>query len=108
MFQNIIGRTGFKIAEDKVHFCLRDGPQVVTGLIVNDRMRPSQEFIQELKRDIRDCLEFGPCTVADEKGLTLVKLKLRLNGRICHLANSDRVIAKILRGRMCGINWHRD
>ena len=81
--------------------------QVVTGIVVNDRMRPSAEFIQQLKGDVRDCWpdEAGAETVAANYGLTIAQLRNRLFGRISHLKQFDGRLARKIRGLMAKIVW---
>lgn len=85
----------------------RSEPQIVTGLIVNDKLRPSTEFIQQLKRDIRDCWsdEMGPEVVAANYGLTIPKLKNRFLGRISHIRRFKRKTAREIHGLIVKIRW---
>ncbi len=79
--------------------------QVVTNLRVNDRMRPTKAFIDELENDIWICTTAGPLALALEKGLSVVRLKKNLSGRVGHLCQADLRFARRLRGRLCGIDW---
>ncbi len=85
----------------------RNEPQIVTGLVVNDKLKPSTEFIQQLKRDIRDCWpeEMGLKVVAANYGLTIPKLKNRFLGRISHIRQFNRKTAREIRGLMVKIRW---
>lgn len=81
--------------------------QVVTGIVVNDRMRPSAEFIQQLKGDVRDCWPdgVGVEAVAAYYGMTIPQLRNKLFGRISHLKRFDVKIARAIRGLMAKIVW---
>ena len=85
----------------------RDEPQVVTGIVVNEKMRPSTDFIQQLKRDIRDCWpgQMGREVVAANYGLTLMKLRKRFLGRISYIRQFRRKIAREVRSLMVRIDW---
>lgn len=85
----------------------RHQPQVVTGIVVNDRMRPSTDFIQQLKGDIRDCWpsEAGAETVAANYGVTITRLRNGLFGRISHIRQFNRKLAREIRSLMTKIVW---
>ena len=84
-FVKIIESTGYGVANEKIRFMPKHDRQIVTGLIVNDRMRPTSEFIRELKHDIRLCLEHGALTMAEAEGLTVTTMKNKLTGRVAHV-----------------------
>ena len=100
-----IGRGGYRTS--LAALLGRNEPQIVTGLIVNEKLRPSTEFIQQLKRDIRDCWpeEAGVEVVAANYGLTIPKLKRRFLGRISHIRQFNRKTAREVRGLMVKIRW---
>ncbi len=105
VFQQIISRSGFKTAATKVHFMSRSEPQKITGLIVNNKLRPTREFIKTLSDTIWDCMEVGAEIVSDEIGISIPALRGRLNGQIAHLARVDIKKARKLDGRMHAVNW---
>lgn len=83
----------------------RDKPQIVTGLVVNDKMRPDTKFIQRLKDDIRDCWSegLGLEVVAAYYGVTIGQLKYRFFGQINHIRQFNRKLAREIRGLMIKI-----
>ena len=94
---------GYAISLRKVRFCGRNERQVVTGLVVNDRLRPTKEFVWELKRLIRECFWPGGVGIdimAAEAGRTIAKLRARIEGRINHLRQFDRRKAREVRALM--------
>jgi RNA-directed DNA polymerase len=98
----------YRIAPAKV-FARRQGQrQIVTGLVVNDKLRPTKAYIAQLKHDIWLSLEFGAEQIADAEGTTVAKLKNRLNGRIAHLRRFDDTEARHLSDLMYGIDWSND
>ena len=102
-----IEEQGFVVATNKIHFMGRGVLQVVTNLCVNDKMRPTKEFINEVEDDIWACLKGGgPELFALQKGLSVGALKARLTGRVGHIAQADPRLGKKLCGRLCGIPWH--
>jgi RNA-directed DNA polymerase len=105
LFINAIESAGFSVADEKIHFMPKHDRQIVTGLLVNDRLRPTPEFIRELKHIIRLCLEHGAILVAESEGLTVTTLKNKLTGRVAHVRNIDRQLGKRLYGMLCGVTW---
>jgi RNA-directed DNA polymerase len=102
-----IEEQGFVVAPKKIHFMGQGVLQVVTNLCVNDKMRPTKEFINEVEDDIWACLKgSGPELFALENALSVSALKARLSGRVGHIAQGDPRLGKKLRGRLCGIPWH--
>jgi hypothetical protein len=102
-----IEEQGFVVAPAKIHFMAQGSLQVVTNLCVNDKMRPTKEFISEVEDDIWACLEGGgPELLALENGVSVGALKARLTGRVGHITQADPRLGKMLRGRLCGIPWH--
>jgi hypothetical protein len=102
----IIMSGGYSLAEEKVHFYARHERQVICGLVVNDRLRPTTEFVRELKTEIRAAIECGAQAVADVQGLTKAKLRERLRGKIGHIRQSDDVLAAKLMHSFDRIRWH--
>jgi RNA-directed DNA polymerase len=104
-FVDAIKYAGYTVAPEKVHFTPRSARQVVTGLVVNDRLRPTPEFIAELKHEIRLCQECGAATLAVADGISVMTLKNRLTGRVGHVKQADRSLGKRLQGLLCGVDW---
>lgn len=93
----VIERSGFKMSLSQI--TRRDKQQIVTGLIVNDKLRPTNDFINDLEDDIKLCLDrsVGPSLVADLYDISGAKLKGNLYGRIQHLSkfrskNADKIM----------------
>jgi RNA-directed DNA polymerase len=104
-FVNSIRESGYEVAPKKVNFWLSGKRQVVTGLVVNDKLRPTSEFVKELKHCIRLCMKLGPELVAASEGQTVRELKACLTGRVGHVAQCDPRMGKHLRGMIRGVNW---
>lgn len=104
-FVNFIREGGYEVASKKVLFRPSSKRQVVTGLVVNEKLRPISEFITELKHNIRLCLELGPEIVAACEGMEVGELKASLTGRVGHVAQCDPRLGRRLRGLMCGVRW---
>lgn len=96
---------GYQIASEKVHYMKRNVAQLVTKLRVNDKLRPTREFIADVKAEIWDCLHAGPESVAAERGLTVQALKQKLSGRVSHIRGADEVKGAKLRRMLFGIEW---
>lgn len=104
-FIGCIRLAGYSVAKHKVHFRKRSQRQVVTGLVVNEKLRPTKAFIHEVKVNIRMCLEHGAAVVAASEGLSVQALKVRLNGQVNHVAQCDGALGRKLRGMLAGVPW---
>jgi RNA-directed DNA polymerase len=104
-FIKSIEQCGYRVATGKVKFQFDDERQIVTGLVVNDRLRPTKDFLRDLKHEIRLCLEFGAAQIAHAQGVPVLSLKSTLTGRVTHVTQSDTKLGNHLRGMLYGINW---
>ncbi|MFN0195375.1 MAG: reverse transcriptase family protein [Planctomycetaceae bacterium] len=104
-FLDVIKACGYEVADDKIHFRRRDERQIITGLIVNRQLRPTKEFIDELKATIRSCMNHGAAIVACGDGISIKKLKAQLTGRVSHVRQIDEKLGNRLRGRLCSVDW---
>lgn len=96
---------GYEIAPEQIRYMGRDVAQLVTKLRVNDKMRPTREFMAEVKADIWECLNVGAAAVAAERGVQLHNLKHSLNGRVGHIQGADSVEGSKLRGMLFDVDW---
>ncbi len=96
---------GYAIAPEKIRYMGRDVPQVVTKLCVNDKLRPTREFMASVKAEIWECLNAGAATVAAERGVQLRNLKNSLTGKVSHIRGADLEEGRNLRGMLCGVDW---
>lgn len=104
-FKHLINMAGYAVADEKIHFMGRHQKQVVTGLVVNDKLRPTRQYLSQLKSDIRACLDNGASLIAASEGLTVRQLKNQLTGKVAHVRHVDREIGRRLRGMLCGVDW---
>lgn len=98
-FIEIIRSAGFEAHPKKIHIAPRSEPQVVTGLIVNDRLHPTPAFVRELKETIRRCWE-GPQEIASaaaEEGLWPKEFLRSLWGRVNHVKSVDKKLGQEIR-----------
>lgn len=100
-----IAAASYTAAPEKTRFRPASQRQVVTGLVVNDRLRPTKDFIRSLKHMIRLCLENGAATIASVDGVTVGMLKSKLNGRVAHVHGCDGELGDKLSGMLCGVDW---
>lgn len=96
---------GYEIAPEKIRYMGRSVPQLVTKLRVNDKMRPTREFMEEVKADIWECLNAGAASVAAQRGVQLHNLKNSLTGKVSHIRGADRDKGDKLRGMLCDVEW---
>lgn len=95
----------YRIAPAKVFARPQGQRQIVTGLVVNEKLRPTKSYVAEVKHDIRLCLELGAEFVAEANEISVPKLKNKLNGRIAHIGRFDGTIARHLSQMMYGVQW---
>jgi len=105
--KQIVASFGFRLAEDKTRFYRKSERQIVTGLVVNDKLRPTKEFIRELKRRIRYCLEVGADARASIEGVSVGRLRQQLNGQVSHVRHVDRDLGEAFRRLLYGVEWAR-
>lgn len=105
-FIDAIEKSSFTVAAEKIHFMPKSERQVVTGLVVNDSLRPTRQYLTDLKDEIRRCLSEGALYVALSKGITVSFLKANLTGRVAHVHHGDKKLGRRLRGMLCGVDWH--
>ena len=84
--------------------------QIVTGLIVNDKIKPAPEFIKQLKNDIKsgwpenNIIEL----VAIEYDMTIKELKKNILGRINFVRSINNKLGREIHGLMAKIIWPID
>lgn len=105
LFSEFITSFGYGIS--KYSHAKRDKAQIVTGLVVNDKLRPATKFIDELKRDIKNCWpeNAGVGMVSDFYGFSINGLKNNLWGRINFVKSVNNKQGRDIRGLMTKINW---
>lgn len=110
-FQSVVFQAveacGYQIAPDKIRYMRRDAHQVVTNLCVNDKLRPTREFIAEVKSDIWDCLNASAAAIAADRGVQLHVLKNSLTGKVSHIRAADPAMGDKLRKLLYGVDWNR-
>ena len=104
-FIECIGCGGYDVAPHKVLFCASATRQIITGLVVNDKLRPTKDFISELKHTIRLCIEYGASWIALSEGIRVAELKARLNGRVSHVTQCDVSSGKRIRKLLFDVDW---
>lgn len=100
-----VGSCGYALDTEKTKFKGRHEQQIVTKLLVNDKMRPTPKFTAEVKADIWECLNAGAAAVAAERGVQLHNLKNSLTGKVSHIRGADRDVGDKLRDMLCGVDW---
>lgn len=104
-FISFIKEGGFEVATEKVHFFDRSQRQEVTGLIVNEKLRPTKKFITRVNKIIANCLNYGVEYASWIEGKSPGKLRQSLRGRIEHIKQADPIKGEKIRKKMYGIDW---
>ena len=104
-FIDIVRHAGFSVSEDKLKFTDCCDRQVVTGLVVNDRLRPTKEYLAKLKRTIRRCWpeNEGLYTVALEYGLFPGEFLSMLKGQVGFVKSVDCALGRNIKRLMVKI-----
>lgn len=107
IFHNFIESNGYRVSQ---YLALgRDKQQVVTGLIVNDKLRPTSTFIRKLKDDIkagwkdRGAVE----AVANDYGFSISQLKKNIWGRVNFIKSIDKRLGREIRGLLVRGEWNQ-
>jgi RNA-directed DNA polymerase len=106
-FLKIVEQGGYRLAEHKIVFAGRNKPQIVNGILVNDKLRPTRQFISDLKSEIRMCWpeNLGVLVIADLNGLTKKQLQKNLWGRVNFIRQFDKKKTREVRALMVKIDW---
>lgn len=104
-FVHAIQSLGYQIATEKTAFRSRSQQQVITGLVVNEKLRPTRNFISKLKRDIQFCVEHGGSIFASTTGQPWSSVKASIEGRVAHLKRCDPAEGRRLRRKLYAIRW---
>lgn len=106
-FEGIIVDSGFDPAPGKTIFKDRSKPQIVTGLIVNDVLRPSPWFLRELKRTIVDSWpeNYGVERVAAANEVSVKGLRASICGKINFVRSVDKMKGNHLRQLLTQVKW---
>lgn len=83
----------FELANEKTLFMGRNTPQLVTKIVVNDKLRPKSSYITRLKKDIR-IKTFDNNTQED------IRVKKSLRGKINYLKQYDKKKSREVRALM--------
>ncbi|MFC1805815.1 reverse transcriptase family protein [Planctomycetota bacterium] len=100
-FLDIIAAHGYEAAPEKLRVRFRDRAQVVTGLVVNERLRPTRAYCSGVKQMIWNCIDHGSQLMADEVGMSIKRLKERLTGQVRFIAQFHPRLGKKLKGLLC-------
>lgn len=57
--EGFLGAMGFELNRKKTRVLTRGARQIVTGLVVNDKVQPSKEYRRKLRQDIYYCRKYG-------------------------------------------------
>jgi RNA-directed DNA polymerase len=106
----IVEKEGFSVATKKIFFRGRNEPQIVTSLFVNDIIRPSTEFLSDLRWTIRQCWpdNKGVAKVALGEELTVGELRAQLWGRIQFVKQIHPKLGQQVRAMMVRVDWNTE
>lgn len=107
IFLQFVQEAGFKVSVQKMKFCGRDKQQIVTGLVVNDRIRPTREFVRRLKKDIRNAWPdaLGMEMASSMLGLSVMEFYHNLWGRISFTKSIDCKLGRNIRALLTKVDW---
>lgn len=106
-FLDIIRGHKFEVAAHKLHFMRQHDQQLVTGLVVNSKVRPPKSDISKLKKLIRNCWaeNIGVDEVASLEKCSKQTLRNRILGKISNIKSVDKKLARTVRGLFSKIAW---
>lgn len=97
---------GYTVSPSKVLFMGDGRKQVVTGLVVNDRLRPTKEWLGDLKRLIRRTWnEDLEVLAAEEDCRTPYHLHQRISGKINHVMRIDGKLGRRIKSLTYRTPW---
>ena len=94
-----ITRSGLTISERKTTIQNSTKKQVVTKLVVNNKIRPDKKYMSTLKKDIRETWKgsAGIKSVALRNNISINKVKVNLWGRANYIRQFDNKIYRAVR-----------
>jgi RNA-directed DNA polymerase len=106
-FIGFIADAGYQVAPHKIFFKGAHEQQLVTGLIVNQTLKPSPDFMRGLKKTLRQCWpeNGGPEPVCTELGISIQELRMMLRGKIEFVFSIRKAEGRTLRAYLAGIKW---
>lgn len=105
MIKRIVESEGFCLKDDKTEFLHEGNRQIVTGLLVDGRVRVPRSYIKDIKRNIHFCLKYGGREHFNRIAPGQAFGKEWLNGRICYVYSVEPEIAKKLWADFEKIDW---
>lgn len=107
LLRKIVNEENFIINENKVKLLKKGNRQMVTGLLVDGKIRVPQKFKKDIFRHLRFCEKFGGYShfkkISPDKGFR----KEWLHGKICFVHSVEPEIAKIMFQKLKDINWEK-
>jgi hypothetical protein len=91
-FNNFILDFGYLISENKL--TTRSGCQIVTGLVVNQGLRPTNEFLDSLSATLKACIDGYLPEICTTEDLSPQQLLASLRGQIAHVRQFTPIRAK--------------
>ncbi|EKD85711.1 MAG: hypothetical protein ACD_37C00647G0006 [uncultured bacterium] len=102
-----IARNRLIVSEKKTTIRSSSEKQIVTKLVVNDKIRPDKKYILTLKKDIRETWKGneGIRKVALKNNITMPKVKGNLWGRTNYIRQFDKKIGREVRALLVKSNF---
>ncbi|ELI6456060.1 RNA-directed DNA polymerase [Flavobacterium psychrophilum] len=107
LLQKIINEENFKINNNKVKILKKGDRQMVTGLLVDGKVRIPQKYKKEIFRHLRFCEKFGGFTHFNKINPGKSFRKEWLHGKICFVHSVEPEIAKKMFEKLQQINWEK-
>ncbi|GEJ39239.1 hypothetical protein FPKKA176_contig00107-0001 [Flavobacterium psychrophilum] len=107
LLKKIIEEEKFKVNDNKVKLLKKGNRQMVTGLLVDGKVRVPQKYKKEIFRHLRFCEKFGGFTHFNKINPEKSFRKEWLHGKICFVHSVEPEIAKIMFQKLKDINWEK-
>lgn len=101
----MVRKAGFQLSLKKTRHSHNYERQLVTGVVVNEKKRPTKIFLKQLSSDIKTTWQpNGLRLLANEFGTTPQKTLDKLWGRVNYVRQFDRKLYRKFRGLMVPVN----
>jgi RNA-directed DNA polymerase len=107
LLRKIINEENFKINDNKVKLLKKGNRQMITGLLVDGKVRIPQKYKKEIFRHLRFCEKFGGFTHFTKISPGKSFRKEWLHGKICFVHSVEPEIAKIMFQKLKEIDWEK-
>lgn len=105
VIKTLLQSEGFKLNDSKTRIRNKNQRQLVTGLVVNEKVNIQRKYIRNLRTEIFYCKKYGVSGHMKRKGINKSNYKLHLYGKALYIKMIDRERGEKIIEELDGIQW---